>query len=449
MEPTLGIASKRRGSALLATLCFAGVLSLAVAGYLAVCYRSLVVSNREINSSHSIELAEIGMDEALWALNNGFDASWVFAAGNATKTLTDPEFPSHPPYPDPSSVPFTYDNGAKGSVLVKVESYLSANPVITVSGSMTLADGSIITRRLRSNAKPAQLFTNAIGAIDSVTFAAGGLVDSYDSSYIPHPTYDPANPTFTSVVSGTNVDLGSAAIYGFAATKGTMLQNQPGAKVTGTISGTGIDLSRVSQSARQPVFDVVSPSVTPSFDPITHLSQLTNTMTLTSGAYQFDSIDLPDGAELRIQSDVVLKVTNSVRTTGSGRIFIDDSTNASLELQIDENDGHGLILQGDGIVNPSGQAQKVSILVGRNYTGDAASSIDMAGNFYGSIYLPNDTLTVANNPAMYGAMVAKNIMFTGSAPQFHYDAALRGISFAGVSTPFALVQLRELKPTDI
>ena len=73
----------------------------------------------------------------------------------------------------------------------------------------------------------------------------------------------------------------------------------------------------------------------------------------------------------------------------------------------------------------------------------------MTSDFYGSIYLPNDTITIANNPSIYGAMIAKNFMFTGSAPQFHYDAALRGISFAGVSTPFTLVQLRELKPTDI
>ena len=59
---TNGGTGKKQGSALLATLCLAGVLSLSVSGYLAVCYRSLVVSNREINASHSIELAEMGMD---------------------------------------------------------------------------------------------------------------------------------------------------------------------------------------------------------------------------------------------------------------------------------------------------------------------------------------------------------------------------------------------------
>jgi hypothetical protein len=253
------------------------------------------------------------------------------------------------------------------------------------------------------------------------------------------------------VVSAVSVDVGSAQVYGFAATIGTHpLQSQPDAKIIGpnTPHDVNIDAARVSLSATQPLFDVVSPSAIDSFDPVTSSSQLTNSVTLsTSGAYHYDSINLSDGAELTIQAPVVVKVSNSVQTSGSGRIFID--TGGSLQLQVDENDGHGLNLQGAGIVNPSRLPKNVSVLVGRSYSGSSSSIIDTTSEFYGSIYLPNDTLSVASNSPIYGAMIAKNIAFTGSAPAVHYDTALQRIGIAGINTPFSLVQLHELSPAGL
>jgi hypothetical protein len=438
---------------LLAVLCFAAVLSLSLSSYLAVCYRSLVLSNRGMQSTHSIELAEVGMEEALWALNNNDWSGWTIAGTTATKTLTG----------------FTYENetGAvnqapAGQVQLTVTNYNKTvanfasaptpNIGITSVGIVTLASGATFTRTLQSDARPAQLFTNAIGATGSVTFANGGTIDSYDSSLGDYTSTDPAHLTAgnsSAVVSGASANVSSAQIYGFAATIGPALLSQPSAKIIGpsTPNGVNIDPARVSLSATQPLFDVVSPSVVDSFDPVTSSAQLTNSVTLsTSGAYHYDSINLSDGVELTIQAPVVLKVSNSVQTSGSGRIYVD--TGGSLQLLIDEDDGHGLTLQGAGIVNSSRQPKNVSVLVGRNYSGNSSSLIDVTSDFYGSIYLPNDSLTVANSPTIYGAMIGKNINFTGSAPAIHYDTALLRIGIAGVNTPFALVQLRELSPAE-
>jgi hypothetical protein len=443
---------KRRGSALLATLCLAGVLSLSVSGYLAVCYRSLVVSNREINASHSIELAEIGMDEALWALNNSFDATWVsLDATTKIKTMTDPAVPYHPPYPDPGSVPFSYDNGATGYVVVQVKDYATSKPVITAAGSVTLADRTRITRTLQAPALRAQVFKNAIGATGILTFNSGGLVDGYDSSDILHPNYDPANPLFSAVVSGANVDLGTATVYGFAATNGTVLQGSPA--VTGIFHGSGIDPARVSTSATLPLFDVISQSGTPSFDPVApHSSQLTNSEILGDGGYQYDSINLSDGATLTINGIVVLKITNSVHTSGSGQIVI--NSGGSLLMQIDEHDGQGLYLSGAGIDNRTGSASRLSIVVGSGYAGTnpPTSVLDLAPvdyhtNFFGTIYLPSDAITIASDTVIFGALVGKNITFTGAAPAVHYDGALRKTdvtNILGFSPPFALDKLREV-----
>lgn len=450
-----------RGSALLATLCFAGVLSIAVAGYLAVSYRSFAVSNRELNNSHCIELAEIGMDDALWALNNGFDASWVPLSGNLSKTLMD----SHPPFPDPSSAPFAYENGSKGQVVIN---YNPATKSVMAIGVLTLSDGTIIRRGLGSVAQPGQLFTNAIGASVSLAFANGGLVDSFDSTVSGYSAPDPAHLTSANsaaVIAAPTINLGIAQVYGFAATNPpTVPEPTPflfggGAKVIGPSSATGttIDPTRRSTNPSQPSANPVQPSAG---SPLT----ITGSTLLDSpGVYQLDSIDLPDGVVVTITQPVVLKVHNSVRTTGTGRIVVAGA--GTLELQIDEYDGYGLNLQGAGIDNQTLLPRNVSILVGRSYSGNAISNIDVDTStytdilhpfydsvskaFYGSIYLPNDTISVANDSKIFGAMVGASVTFNGFNPEVHYDSALHKTNIVDLATPYTLVQLHELTRAEI
>ena len=150
--------------------------------------------------------------------------------------------------------------------------------------------------------------------------------------------------------------------------------------------------------------------------------------------------------ELKITApNVVLKVYNSVKTWGSGKITV--ASTGSLELQIDEHDGQGLVLQGSGgIDNQTYLPQNVSVVFGGiSYPNPAASTVDVTTDFYGSIYMPNDTLSVGDS-SIYGVIVAKNINFTGNSPSVHYDTALRKIGIQGVDTPMAVVQLREVSP---
>ena len=143
---------------------------------------------------------------------------------------------------------------------------------------------------------------------------------------------------------------------------------------------------------------------------------------------------------------MVLKVRYWVQTAGSAKIRV--TSTGSLQLQIDENNGYGLYLQGGGIVNDTMQPQKVSVLVGRSYSGTALSTINTSTPFYGTLYLPNDTVTVSSNFTMYGALVGKSVAFAaGSAPYhaIHYDTSLQRIGISGFdSHAFSLVLLREV-----
>ena len=71
---------------MLAALCFAAVFALCLSSYVTMCYYSLNISNHNLGSSHAIELAETGLEDALWAVNNNSWSGWTLSGGNATLT---------------------------------------------------------------------------------------------------------------------------------------------------------------------------------------------------------------------------------------------------------------------------------------------------------------------------------------------------------------------------
>src|SRR5687767_12024566 len=77
-----------RGSALLAALCFATVLAVSLGSYMTLCSRTLALSTRNMQGMQSVELAELGMEEALWALNKSDWSAWTINGTTATRTVS-------------------------------------------------------------------------------------------------------------------------------------------------------------------------------------------------------------------------------------------------------------------------------------------------------------------------------------------------------------------------
>jgi Tfp pilus assembly protein PilX len=118
--------SDTRGAALLAALCFSLVLAIVLSSYITMCYRSLQMSARNASSGHSVELAETGMEEALWALHNNDWTGWSISSHTATKTLAG----------------FTFDSNATGSASLSIANYdgTTGTRTITATGTLTLSD---------------------------------------------------------------------------------------------------------------------------------------------------------------------------------------------------------------------------------------------------------------------------------------------------------------------
>jgi len=423
--------SNDRGAALLAALCFTLVLALVLGSYITACYRSLQMSNRNMNSGHSVELAETGMEEALWALHDGTWAGWATNGTTATKTLSG----------------FTYDGNATGSVSITISNYTGGGTrSITVTGTTTLGDGTTSSRTLTSTSSQAALFVNAIaGTTGKVKFKSAGTVDSYDSSINVDPNTG-QTPGYSAIVSSgststtsNTVQMNNVQIKGYVATLSTGPSYSTSGKLVGptTSASVKIDTSRETTSPYQPLFDEITPSAP------TPLPSGTATIGTAGGStkyYYASDVDLSYGNTLTVDGPVVIVISGHLYITdapfggGAGHIVI--TSNGSLEIHV----AGDLAIDSSGITNNTKLPKKLSIIG----TTDSWDSYEMGTNtpFYGVIYTPNTIFTISNSQTIYGSIVARSITFTLS-PTFHYDLNLRNVVFSGIDTPYSVASVRE------
>src|SRR5271166_1291424 len=101
------IPESERGAAMLAALCLAMVFAVCLSSYIALCYTTLKMSTRNLMGTHCIELAETGLERALYSQNNwDWTGPWTVNAVNATASVNMPAF--------------SFENGATGQVSVFV-----------------------------------------------------------------------------------------------------------------------------------------------------------------------------------------------------------------------------------------------------------------------------------------------------------------------------------------
>ncbi len=418
--------SDARGAALLAALCFTLVLAIALSSYITACYRSLQMSTRNVSSGHSVELAETGMEEALWSLRNNDWTGWAISGTTATKTLSG----------------FTYDNASTGSASLTITNYngTTGTRSITVTGTMTLSDGTSQSRTLTSTSSQAALFVNAIaGTTGKVKFKSAGTVDSYDSSINVDPNTG-QTPGFSAIVASSStsttsntVQMNNAVIQGYVATLSTGPSYSTSGKLLGpsTSAGVKIDTSRISTSPYQPLFDETIPTAP------TPLPTATATIGTSGGSttyYYAGDVDITTGETLTVNGPVVIVASGHFYMSGTGSIVI--TSTGSLVVHV----AGDIAIDGSGITNNTKLPKNLAIIA----TSDLFDTYEMGTNtaFYGVIYTPNNSFTVSNNQTIYGSIIAKSVTFNLS-PTFHYDTNLRNVAFSGISTPFAVASVRE------
>src|SRR5262249_10332850 len=135
--------------------------------------------------------------------------------------------------------------------------------------------------------------------------------------------------------------------------------------------------------------------------------------------YYSDGFNLTGTTKIIVDGPVKLVVNGNLYIgLNCGTPEIDVTNNGSLELFVSGD----IAIYGNGLNNLT-QSPKKCVLYGTNTL--TAPDMNTATPFYGVIYTPNGDFKVWSNNAIYGAIVARNVVFSGTAPVVHYDLALR------------------------
>lgn len=450
--------SPRRGSVLIVVLILAGIVGISLVSYLRLANNALKQADRSFYANSAMNLAEIGLEEAISAFNqiDNVGAATAFSAwGKPGGTGARSTFPT--------SSTFTAGPNTTGVVKVYASDYTGTAPApLVVAKSIVTppsGNGPAIHKYIEVTLRKRSLFANGLVARNDVTWVGHPMADSWNSdpngngsTIVP---YDPSVRTANIVVGSLtgNIGLGSGGeVWGYAKTG-----------PTGTISGGsvhGLGSTTDDPTRRTNDFNSTFPPVTvPTAAANTISSNITNTTVfprtgdtsvtvdgVTMYYYNFASgrgISLSGSRSITVNANCVFILTAHAASTAistSGNAFITIASGSTLNIYTDGNVSIG----GNGLVNSNVQP-KQCIIWGTG-TASGTQSIDISGNgqLKACVYAPNAALSLnggGSSGDVMGAAVAKTIAMNGGT-EFHYDDSLGNMT---AGNPFAISKWRELQ----
>ena len=439
--------ASRRGSLLIVAMIFAAVLGIAITSYIQLARSNLNISNRSFYNNGAINLAEMGLEQAMWSINQmvaeNKDAwtGWRVSSGTALRVFSG----------------YAMDQNATGQVIVYIKNIYS-NPSIVAIARVYLAKGAPVEKWIVVNLRKRSKFANGLVAKEEINFSGNkATVDSWKSdpdnndATAPVPYSDAVKLDNGSVgsisVSVDAVLVQNADIWGYAATGGSLPSVGANGLVGpfGTKAGT-MDMSRVSTD------------FSANFDPVTApaksyyiIGGISDAFTLprvgdtpdADGKYYYEVTKVEfNNKALTIARDVVLKCTDGETSIniggGFGALNIDKG--ASLEVYAPGS----VTVTGQGILNGGTTASAANppedfIIWG---TSPDPQKVDIKGNgvLCGVVYAPNGSTFINGNGDVCGSVVANDITIVGDA-KFHYDESLADLD---TSNPYGITRWNEL-----
>jgi hypothetical protein len=445
----------QRGSLLIVAMILSAVIGVSITSYLNLGRTGMEISNRAFYNNGAMNLAENGLEQAVFAINKTVDNAswswtdngWTVIGNNARQAWVD----------------YDFGQGTRGMVRSYVYDHTAgaapriiARSTVTVGGST----GSTIEKWIEVQLRRTSKFANGLVAKDTIQFRGNNAtVDSWNSDpdndgagLIPYSdAVKNDNGSVGSIsVSVNAVAINNADIFGYASTGGALpsVGNQGRVGDFSQAAGT-MDLSRVATD------------FTASFDPVTlpttgsAIAAIGNgdlpTTLGTSGAstiLRIPSISANGGSEkvLTIEGDVTLIITAAARDdaislTGQSSIMI--TPGSSLKIYTDGD----IDITGGGVANggvTAGAAnQPIDFQIwgtSTNTIQDQEISVKGNGVYAGVIYAPNAAVTMVGDTDVLGSIVAEDITVTGNS-KFHYDESLANF---GTGNPYRVSRWKEL-----
>lgn len=435
---------RRRGSILIVAMLISAVTALSLGSYIALSRSSLTLANRSFYTNAAMNIAETGIEEALWSFNQATAGvalatawqGWDLSDGvTAKRTFTD----------------FALSGNNQATVKVYVDHYdptASSQPIAVAQSTITLPnDTRTVSKTIEVKLRRRSKFAMGLVAKNNITFNGNNAsVDSWNSDPDNDPgtaviPYGPGVKNDHGSVGSTSVAVGSVAvnnadIWGFASV-GSSSASALSVGTNGTVAAFGNPLGTVDATR-------VATDFTANFDVVTDPAggSTIGSLGATLGSagvtatYRFGgSIN----SNLTVYGNVTLILTalpgtSAINLTGLAGLNI--AANSSLVIYT----AGDVKIAGNGLLNNNDAPASFQLWA----TGAAGASqaIEIAGNgaLKGIVYAPNADVKINGNGDVMGSIVANNITIVGNAA-FHYDESLANW---GANNPYGIVKWREL-----
>lgn len=470
----------RQGSALIISLVMSAALVIIIGSYFALVNDNMRHSQRSYLSSATMNLAESGLEEGMWAINQ-VQAGTAAATAYATSRGWTIDDAAHT-----ATAVFNNVFGQNTYVKVKVTNYKLDQPeratmtAQAIYSQPNLAPSEkwvhvVLQNQVSLSPSNATRYPPFQGLVAKHKIELSGnnaSVDSWNSELDKNgdgakDQYGASVQNDKAFVGSTDapvdlVNVGNGDILGYVATnQDANITNNVNAN--GSILGfdssskgyTQIDPTRVSTDFNVDLPDAINPTpvrYSPS-DPTTPISAvITTTISGTTSLprssdllypasdgvyyYKTSSISLAGGGSSAESLSIspgykVVLIIDTINVTGQAEITI--PATSGLAIYATGN----VVIGGQGVTNAGTTAATVGQPKNFQVWGTAAGdgntttneqTIDIAGNgvFSGTVYAPNATVKVAGNGGAMGAIVGNDIKVAGNG-EFHYDESLGSV----------------------
>lgn len=451
--------ARERGTILIVALLLSAAIAVSIGSYLRLTTNAIKLSTRTFYSNTAMNMAETGVEEAVWCFNQvakaeqaGTSLSAAFAAswdaqgwtrtgstnGNATRTFTD----------------FTLPGNMSGNVKVFVKDYYPGGvirPIVVALATVNIPNGDPITKEIEVEFRRRSRYEAAVEAA-ALKFKGNSDFGSWNSAkdddgvlraspvaFSPSVKHDKCGIACSTM---TLLDAGNADIYGSAATAGSTI-SYIDVGPTGRIGPFGTD-ARVIDPDRVTTDFVsqIEPMAMPSGG--TALSSFGTTLGTTGVTAVYRSTTGILGP-LTVSGNVTLYID-----VAPGQYAINLSGTDAIAITA----GSKLTIYSPGNVDATGNTRINNLnaqpgtfhFYGTSTSTSPVQTIDVGGNtdFNGVIDAPKANVTVHGNINFSGAIVGGLVTFDGGV-NFHYDEAL---AEEGGANPYRVNKWRELRTVD-
>ncbi|MBP7372337.1 MAG: hypothetical protein KBG39_03140 [Opitutaceae bacterium] len=437
----------QRGSVLIVALLFSIIIAISLGSYLSLSQSTLRMANRAFYYNGALNLAETGLEQAMWSINKAVAqnasawADWTTEGSTVRRKIDG----------------LDYGHGVTGQARVRVYDYTGSNtPYIVVRATLASPTMPPVEKWLRVGLIRGSRFANGLVAKESITFSGGNvMVDSWNSD----PDRNPATAAipFSNAVrndkgsvgsvsiQASAIDISNSAIWGSAATGGSAPRVGPNGSILNEDSAladkTGWSNPNVDPS-------LVSTDFTANFDPVaqptaTPIASVLGTGTIgaagTSTTLCYTALSLSGNSSkvLTVEGHVTLILnapagTDAISMSGQASIHITEGSSLTIYTAGD------VAITGGGLVNDN-PAPITFQLWGTSTSTTTKQDIKIAGNgvLKAVVYAPNGTVTATGGGSageVMGSIVANDVSLTGGS-SFHYDESLADLD---VKAPFRI-----------